>query len=97
MFQWAGIDFGEENICILQKSLKRLAILSGAVTLKFFGKIYGVEKDYWVAQGELDFQEERQTKESTLEARGTGVNKTVFWVTDNLFMDWIQLPDAIPE
>jgi hypothetical protein len=34
---------------MIQKSLKRLAIMSGAKTLKFFGKIYGTKEDYWVA------------------------------------------------
>jgi hypothetical protein len=33
--------------------------MSGATTIKFFGKIYGTEKDYWIAQGILPFQEEK--------------------------------------
>lgn len=32
-----------------------------------------------------------------IEKRGQGVNTTVFWVTDNLLNDWIQLPDCRPE
>ena len=32
-----------------------------------------------------------------MEARGKGVNETVFWVTHNLLGDWIQLPDCRPE
>jgi len=32
--------------------------MSGASSLKFFGKIFGTQKDYWIAQGILDFQEE---------------------------------------
>ena len=31
------------------------------------------------------------------EKRGEGVNSLVYWVTDNLLSDWIQLPDASPE
>ena len=31
-----------------------------------------------------------------MEKRGTGVNSSVFWVTDNLLNDWIQLPDCRP-
>jgi len=31
------------------------------------------------------------------EIRGKGVNSYVYWVTDSLFGDWIQLPDAEPE
>lgn len=55
MFEWAGIDFGMDNVYIIQKSLKRLAVTSGASSLKFFGKIYGTQKDYWVVKGVLPF------------------------------------------
>mmetsp|Transcript_17403 Transcript_17403/g.29285 ORF Transcript_17403/g.29285 Transcript_17403/m.29285 type:complete len:333 (+) Transcript_17403:13-1011(+) len=96
LLQWGGIDFGSDNIYLLQKSLKRLAVLSGASQLKFFGKMLGTVSDYWVAQGTLDFQEEDEETPGT-ESRGKGVNSTVFWVTDSLLSDWIQLPDATPE
>ena len=49
MLEWAGVSFGPDTTHLLQKSLKRLATMSGASTLKFFGKILGSEKDYWVA------------------------------------------------
>jgi len=58
MFEWAGINFGEETIYLIQKSLKRLAQTSSASPLRFFGKIFGTKKDYWVAQGQLPFSEE---------------------------------------
>lgn len=58
MLQWAGIDFGEDNNYLIQKSLKRLAAVSGASPVKFFGKVYGTQKDYWVAQGCLSYSEE---------------------------------------
>lgn len=31
-----------------------------------------------------------------MEKRGEGVNKLVYWVTDNILEDWIQLPDVKP-
>jgi radial spoke head protein 4A len=96
MLEWAGVDFGEDNIFYLQKSLKRLAILSGASKLQFFGKIYGTQKDYWVVQGILGFQEEEPMSRLT-EPRGKGANSAVFWVTESLLSDWIQLPDVTPE
>jgi len=43
MLEWAGINFGDDNIYMLQKSLKRLAVMSGAPSLRFFGKIYGTQ------------------------------------------------------
>lgn len=54
MFAWAGVVFGDEEVLRLSKAIKRLAILSGASQLRFWGKIYGTQKDYWVAEGVLD-------------------------------------------
>jgi hypothetical protein len=96
MLEWAGISFGEEDTYKLGKSIKRLAVMSGAERLRFAGKMYGTEKDYWVAGGVLRSAEETDVP-SHCEKRGKGVNSVVYWVTDNLLNDWIQLPDCKPE
>ena len=70
--------------------------MSGAPRLRFAGKIYGTGADYWIAVGSVPTNEE-DSKDATIEARGKGVNETVFWVTDNLLNDWIQLPDCRPQ
>ena len=41
MLSWAGIDFGEAEMYLLGKSIKRLAMMSGAESVRFGGKIYG--------------------------------------------------------
>jgi radial spoke head protein 4/6 len=94
--EWAGISFGEDQTVLIQKSLKRLARETGASQLKFFGKVFGRSADYWVAQGVLNQVEEAPLSKSQ-EPRGQGTNATVFWVTNNVMSDWIQLPDAQPE
>ena len=96
LLEQAGIGFGEERNLIIQKSLRRLAKVSGASKLKFFGKIFGTSCDYWIAQGVLNSQEENPANVQQ-EKRGDGVNSTVFWVTNSLVGDWIQLPDVQPE
>lgn len=53
MLEWAGISFGEEDNYKISKSIKRLAVMSGASRLRFMGKIYGTQKDYWLAAGTL--------------------------------------------
>ncbi len=95
MLEWAGISFGEEETFKLGKSLKRLAVTSGAGSIKFCGKMYITNKDYWLASGHLMPGEEHT--HANCEKRGEGVNQLVFWVTDNLLNDWIQLPDCRPE
>ena len=93
LLEKAGLGFGEENNMLIQKSIKRLAKLSGASHLKFFGKIFGTGDDYWIAQGTLNMEEEAISNPKQ-EKRGVGVNSSVFWVTNNLTGDWIQLPDC---
>lgn len=96
LFEWAGVSFGEEETYKLSKAMKRLATLSGASRLRFWGKILGIQRDYWIIEGVLDSAEEDRAHWSH-EKRGEGVNKLVYWVNDNLLEDWIQLPDATPE
>lgn len=88
MLEWGGINFGDDFAFKLSKSIKKLAVLSGASSLRFFGKIFGTKKDYWVVYGTLGHVEEPNLV-SGIEARGTGVNTYVFWVTDNILHDWI--------
>jgi len=70
--------------------------MSGARSLRFMGKIFGTKMDYWIACGTLDHVEE-PSKPDEIEPRGTGVNTHVFWVTDNILSDWVQLPECKPE
>lgn len=58
MLEWASISFGEQTNQLIQKSLKRLARISGATYVNLFGKILCTGKDYWVAQGQLKDAEE---------------------------------------
>jgi radial spoke head protein 4/6 len=96
MLEWAGVSFGEENTIRLGKSIKRLALMSGADSLRFVGKIFGTQKDYWLVAGRLSTAEEAPM-DNLCEPRGVGVNSLVYWVTDNLLNDWIQLPDCHPQ
>ena len=68
-------------------------MMSGAVGVRFFGKILGTERDYWVAEGTLSFKEQGSS-DALVEERGKGCNTYVYWVTDQLLKDWIQLPDV---
>ena len=57
--------------------------LTAKQNLKFFGKILCSQKDYWVAQGTLNVQEQMPIN-PIQELRGKGVNETVFLVTHDL-------------
>ena len=54
VYNWAGIDLGEYNSLLLQKSLKELVKANGLTNLKLWGKITGIEKDYYIAETQTD-------------------------------------------
>jgi radial spoke head protein 4A len=95
MWEWAGVSLGEEETYKLQKALKKLAVMSGASALRFWGKVYGSEQDYLVVEGDL-LKSEEALQDPTQEPRGTGCNRFVYWVTHNVLADWVQLPDTTP-
>jgi Radial spokehead-like protein len=82
---------------MLQKSLKQLAASSQAGNLRLWGKIQGTNKDYYIAEGTKEGAEaEGEEKPPGFEARGTGVNKWVYWATNSPLESWTQLPDLAP-
>lgn len=100
IFAWAGIGFGEIEAYRIMKSLKKLAIDSGAANVRFFGKITGSKQDYYVAEGALEGGDEEggdAEKPADLEPRGSGVNKFVYWVSNNILDKWTKLPDLLPK
>jgi len=96
MFEWSGISFGDRENFRIYKAMKRLAMSSGATSLRFWGKFLGRQCDYFVLEGQLSHSEEAKAA-AHAEERGKGINAHVYWVTDNLLSDWIQLPDSEPK
>lgn len=84
---------------LLQKSLKNLVTKSGASQAKLWGKIRGTEMDYFIAEGVLEAGEAAEGGEEgaePMEARGSGVNKNVYWATNSPIDEWTLLPDLKP-
>ena len=70
--------------------------------MRLWGKIRGTERDYFVAEGKLEAAEEGGDAglAEDAEARGTGVNVFVYWVTNSSMCTadaWTQLPDLNPK
>jgi len=82
IFQWAGVGFGDNETLLLMKSLKQLANTSGAGNIRLWGKIHGTEKDYYIAEGTSEGNQLEEAPEN-FEARGSGVNKFVYWASNS--------------
>ena len=100
------MGFGEQETFRLQKSLKKLAQAKPYASIRFFGKIYGTERDYYVVECEGgEFEEEAEgaaageeaeaagEPDPKLEGKGTGVNEVSYLVTSDSMSEWTKLPD----
>ena len=97
VYNWAGIDFGEYNALLLQKSLKKLTVESGISNLRLWGKILGTEKDYYIAEGQAEAPESGAEMPPEFELRGTGVNTYGYWVANCPMGPWTALEDLTPQ
>ena len=72
-----------------------MAAKTSATQINFFGKILGTEKDYYIAEGVVEGEEEADgdEKEADFEPKGTGVNKFTYFVASDSLSDWVKLPD----
>ena len=76
--------------------MKDLAKAKNPGHLKFWGKIKGTQKDYFVVEGSLEAGEAGEG-EVVGEPRGSGVNKFVYWVANAPNGPWVELPDLKPQ
>ncbi len=83
---------------LLQKSLTKLAAQTSASNIRFWGKINGTVKDYYIAEGTADaVAEEGVELPADFEPRGTGVNQFAYWVCSSpADPKWTPLPDVAP-
>ena len=82
----------------MQKTLKALANNTAATNVRFWGKVVGTERDYFIAEGVAEDANPPEEEENAelKEARGTGVNTFAYWVCNNPASDWVALPDLYP-
>lgn len=95
VWQWAGVNFGDYDTLLLQKSMRDLSAKTGASSIRLWGKINGTEADYYVAEAQLGEDggnegEEGDTKEE-MEPRGQkeSLNQFVYFVTNSPLKPWI--------
>lgn len=53
IWEWAGVSLGKEDTFTLFLSLRKLAEQKALKSLRFWGKINGIQNNYYIAEGEL--------------------------------------------
>eukprot|EP00746_Dinoflagellata_sp_MGD_P161131 gnl/MRDRNA2_/MRDRNA2_88174_c0_seq1.p1 gnl/MRDRNA2_/MRDRNA2_88174_c0~~gnl/MRDRNA2_/MRDRNA2_88174_c0_seq1.p1 ORF type:complete len:442 (-),score=136.45 gnl/MRDRNA2_/MRDRNA2_88174_c0_seq1:247-1572(-) len=100
MLEWAGVGFGELESYQIMCSLRKLAADAGEdgiLKLRFWGKIFCTNADYYVAEGQMEAAGEPDENDPDFEPQGTGANAFTFWVTTSLTGTWEKLPHAAPK
>jgi radial spoke head protein 4A len=65
---------------------------------RFFGKIMGTQKDYYVVEASLtSYPKEDVDAQTKKEPAGTGANAYVYFVANSPTDAWVRLPDVLPE
>ena len=97
-FSYCGFSFGHKESLLITNSLRNLSSKLSSGYLSFFGKIFcSPGKDYYIAEGvdveapgtefpDPDFEKRRED----------GVNRNVYYVTQDLCGEWKELPDVTP-
>ena len=94
---WCGISLSPKESFLLVNSLRNLSAKLQAGMLSFFGKIYGTEKDYYIAQGaDIEPKEDANYDNDMEKRKEDGINQYVYYVTNDLSSDWVELPDIKP-
>lgn len=68
-----------------------------AKSIRFFGKVFGTKRDYYIAETEVEGggeEGEAELAEGQIpEEKDEKVNKFTYFVTHNSLSEWIKLPD----
>lgn len=93
LFEWGGISFGDEEWYKIRMAMKKILISNNCQYLRFFGKIYGINSDYYIIQGILKKYPLTVTNPYVEKRGNEGINKYTFWVSNSILEAWYELPD----
>lgn len=94
---WGGIGFGKNEWYKIRLAMKKLLVESDALTLNFWGKIYGVHADYYVIQGTLRNYPMKNLNPHVESKGNEGINRYTYWVSNSVLEGWYELPDITHE
>jgi len=97
LLEWAGVAFSQEDAYKLSQSIQRLADELALEEVKFFGKIFGTQKDYYIVEARANPNTEITDDSPELEPWGRGVNEYTYYVSNSVLGPWTALPLLRPE
>jgi len=100
-FATAGVGLPAEETYRVYMSLHKLQQDKQLTTIRFFGKILGTAKDYFVAEATYPAAEDEGEPPPAgavpIEEKGSGCNMFVYYATNDPSGEWTELPMVTPE
>jgi radial spoke head protein 4A len=103
MLAWAGVGFGDLESYKIMCSMRNLATreevtTAGYKSMRLWGKILGLEKDYYVVEAERDAQPdwEGAEGEEPPDMKAVMYSFFAYYVTTDLCEGWTKLPELKP-
>lgn len=102
LLEWAGVGLPEEEMYRIVLSVQNIARENDYASVRFFGKVLGTQKNYYVCEAKLaSYPKGKDALKvdpvTKAEPSGTGLNEYIYLVTNSPEAPWIQLPDVVPE
>ena len=97
LLEWGGISFSEEEWYKIRLAMKKILLENDCEYLRFFGKIYGINSDYYIIQGLLKTYPMRNPQIHVESKGNEGINRFTFWVSNSILESWYELPDITHE
>ena len=97
LLEWGGISFNEVEWYKIRLAAKKLLTENNCEYIRFFGKIFGRNSDYYIMQG-LPRNYPMTNPPIHVESKGNeGINRYTFWVSNAPLEIWHELPDITAE
>jgi radial spoke head protein 4A len=100
LLRHAGVGLAEEEVYRLTLSLQTLTTKNELQNVRFWGKVHGTEKDYYVVEAKLEeYPEPEEGSEAPpkQEAMGSGCNECIYFATNSPEEPWTKLKPVQPE
>jgi len=101
LFEWQGVGLGQEELYRVFLAMASLKAEHGLKKVRFFGKMLGTEADYYVVQGfkaaPTPPADAPAAEGVPVEPSGTGLNTLAYFVSTDVSMPFVPLPDVTPE
>jgi radial spoke head protein 4A len=83
LFSKIGYGFGEKESYIIYSALKKFVSTRNAPQVRFWGKIFGTKKDYYIIEADVELENQEEIQENHEPRKEVGVNKKTYFVTND--------------